>query len=129
MKTLINNIKLISFNYMNSNNNTINKSGIEYSYIALAMNNMLGFTNNNVKNINIDKTNAIAIDWTSNCILAISGEIVAAILLGIGIATSGGALLIVIVGLGAFGLMGGWMGTGYICGWPSQVSDPWFSGL
>ncbi len=63
MKTLINNIELISFSYMNSNNNTLNKSGIECNYIATAMNNMSGFTDNNIKNMEINKTNAIAIDW------------------------------------------------------------------
>jgi len=73
MKTLINNIELISFSYMNSNNNTIDKFGIEYNYIALAMNNILGFTNNNIKNINIDKTNAIAIDWNWGNIIEIFG--------------------------------------------------------
>ncbi len=56
MKNLINSIELISFTYMNSNNNTLNKFGIEYSYIALAMNNILKLTNNNIKNMEINKT-------------------------------------------------------------------------
>ena len=41
MKTLINSIELISMNYMDSSNSTMHKFGIEYGYIALAMNNML----------------------------------------------------------------------------------------
>jgi len=73
MKTLINNIELISFSYMNSNNNTINKFGIEYNYIALAMNNMLRFTNNNVKSVEINKTIGIAIDDNWNCIITLIG--------------------------------------------------------
>jgi len=44
---------------MNSNNDVLNKSGIEY--LAITMNNMLGFTNNNIKNININKTNPVTI--------------------------------------------------------------------
>ncbi len=76
MKTLINNIGLISFNYMNSNNNTINKFGIEYSYIAMAMNNMLKLTNNNIKNITIDKTNAIAIDDNWACIDSVAAAFI-----------------------------------------------------
>ncbi|KPV44796.1 hypothetical protein SE19_08600 [Acidiplasma aeolicum] len=56
MKNLINSMELISFTYMNSNNNTLNKFGIEYSYIALAMNNILKLTNNNIKNMEINKT-------------------------------------------------------------------------
>ena len=56
MKNLINSMELISFTYMNSNNNTLNKFGIEYSYIAIAMNNILKLTNNNIKNMEINKT-------------------------------------------------------------------------
>lgn len=62
MKILINNIELISFSYMNLNNNALDKFGIEYSYIVLAINNMLGFTNN-IKDITIDKTNTTDLDW------------------------------------------------------------------
>ena len=68
MKNLINSMELISFTYTNSNNNTLNKFGIEYSYIA--MNNMLKSTNNNIKNIEINKTLGIAIDWNWGCILS-----------------------------------------------------------
>ncbi len=100
MKTLINNIELISFSYMNSNNNTINKSGIEYNYIAIAMNNMLRFTDNNIKNININKTNAIAIDNNLVCDISLVGSILAAIL-AIGglfalIYFSGGTVLLIL---------------------------------
>ncbi|EQB73757.1 MAG: hypothetical protein AMDU4_FER2C00041G0001, partial [Ferroplasma sp. Type II] len=47
---------------MNSNNNTLNKFGIEYSYIASAMNSMLKSTNNGIKNISISESNGIIID-------------------------------------------------------------------
>ena len=67
IKNLINTIELISLNYMNSNNNTLYKFGMEYSYIALAMNNMLKLTNNNIKNMEINKTIGIAIDWSTLC--------------------------------------------------------------
>ena len=68
MKTLINSIELISMNYMGSSNNTMHKFGIEYGYIALAMNSMLGYTNSNVKNIEINRTNALVIDYNQYCI-------------------------------------------------------------
>ncbi len=80
IKNLINSIELISLNYMNSNNNTLYKFGLEYSYIALVMNNMLKSTNNNIKNMEIDKTLGIAIDWNWNCInsvLVLAGTIAA----------------------------------------------------
>ncbi len=86
MKNLINSMELISFTYMNSHNNTLNKFGIEYSYIALAMNNMLKSTNNNIKNIEINKTLGIAIDNELNCILTILSEIVVLMVLLMGIA-------------------------------------------
>ena len=63
LKNLINSIKLISINYMFSTNNTMHKFGIEYSYIAIAMGTMLKSTDNSVKNMEINQTNAIAIDW------------------------------------------------------------------
>ena len=63
MKNLINSIKLISINYMFSTNNTMHKFGIGYSYITMAMGAMLKSTDNNVKNMEINQTNAIAIDW------------------------------------------------------------------
>ena len=47
---------------MNSNNNTLNKFGIEYPYIASAMNSMLKSTNNGIKNISISESNGIIID-------------------------------------------------------------------
>ena len=74
MKNLINTIELISLYYMNSNNNTLNKFGIEYSYIALAMNNMLKLTNNNIKNMEINKTLGIltvAAAWYFLCLYLI----------------------------------------------------------
>ncbi len=73
MKTLINSIELISFGYMNSNNNTLNKFGIEYSYIAIAMNNMLSSTNNNIKNMQINGTYSILIDYNWGCIDSLIG--------------------------------------------------------
>ncbi len=56
---------------MNSNNKTINKFGMEYLYIVLSMNNMLKLTNNNIKNIEINKTVGVAIDNNWNCIINI----------------------------------------------------------
>ena len=58
---------------MNSNNKTINKFGMEYSYMVLSMNNMLKLTNNNIKNIEINKTVGVAIDNKWNCIINIIG--------------------------------------------------------
>ena len=71
MEKLINSIKLISFNYMYSSNKTLDRFGIEYSYIASAMNSMLKSTNNSVKNIEINKTVGIVIDYNHYCILAL----------------------------------------------------------
>ena len=71
MKNLINSIKLISINYMFSTNNTMHKFGIEYSYIATAMGTMLQPTDNNVKSMGINQTNAVAIDWNWGCINSI----------------------------------------------------------
>ncbi|WP_287961446.1 hypothetical protein [Acidiplasma sp.] len=89
IKNLINSMKLISLNYMNSNNNTLNKFGLEYSYIALAMNNMLKSTNNNIKNININKTIGIAIDYNQDCIIGLVFLGMAVVSVGAGIATFG----------------------------------------
>ena len=66
MEKLINSIKLISFNYMYSSNKTLDRFGIEYSYIASAMGSMLKSANNGIRNVNVDKIIGIAIDW--NCI-------------------------------------------------------------
>ena len=62
MKNLINSIKLISINYMFLTNNTMHKFGIEYSYIATAMGTMLKSTDNNVKRMEINEREGIAID-------------------------------------------------------------------
>ena len=62
MEKLINSIKLISFNYMYSSNKTLDGFGIEYSYIASAMNSMLKSTNNGIKDISIGESNGIIID-------------------------------------------------------------------
>ena len=86
MKTLINSIELISMNYMGSSNNTMHKFGIEYGYIALAMGNMLKSTNNNIKNITINKTESIIIDYTLNCILDIIGDALIILVMVFGIA-------------------------------------------
>ena len=48
---------------------------MEYGYIALAMGNMLKDTNKNIKNIEVDGTNAIAIDWNFGCDLVVVGTI------------------------------------------------------
>ena len=80
MKTLINSIELISMNYMGSSNSTVHKFGMEYSYIATAMGNMLGYTNSNVKNIEVSHTESIIIDWNWGCInaiLSLAGTIIA----------------------------------------------------
>ena len=92
MEKLINSIKLISFNYMYSSNKTLDRFGIEYSYIASAMGNMLKSTNNGIKNISIDKTVSILIDWTWSCIVHLIYYIVAIIavtgfIIGYGLAT------------------------------------------
>ncbi len=71
MKNLINSIKLISINYMFSTNNTMHKFVIEYSCIATAMGTMLKSTDNNVKNMEINETVGIAIDWNWGCINSI----------------------------------------------------------
>ena len=81
MEKLINSIKLISFNYMYSSNKTLDRFGIEYSYIALAMGNMLKSTNNGIRNVNIDKTIGIAIDYRAGCIVAILAYIASIIFL------------------------------------------------
>ncbi|WP_201779309.1 hypothetical protein, partial [Acidiplasma aeolicum] len=129
MKNLINSMELISFTYMNSNNNTLNKFGIEYSYIALAMNNMLKSTNNNIKNMEINKTVGIAIDWGWMCDLSILLEVIAAIdLIGsataLVVATGGLAWPVFFVVVAVIGVMGGWISMGYTCDWP--LGDPWF---
>ncbi|EQB70933.1 MAG: hypothetical protein AMDU4_FER2C00210G0001 [Ferroplasma sp. Type II] len=80
MEKLINSIKLISFNYMYSGNRTLDRFGIEYSYIASAMNGMLKSTNNGIKNIGIDKTVGIAIDYNeASCIFTIAYTVLAAL--------------------------------------------------
>ena len=48
---------------MYSSNKTLDRFGIEYSYIASAMNSMLKSTNNGIKNISIDKTIGIIIKF------------------------------------------------------------------
>ncbi len=92
MEKLINSIKLISFNYMYSSNKTLDRFGIEYSYIASAMGNMLKSTNNEIRNVNIDETVSILIDWTWSCILHLIwyiGAIIAvtSFIIGYGLAT------------------------------------------
>ncbi len=108
MKTLINSIELISMNYMGSSNNTMHKFGMEYGYIALAMGNMLKNTNNNIKNVEIDKTESIIIDYNWNCILSMIGTILvlAAITIGLAIfdAATGGTS--VLLGLGVLASLG-----------------------
>ncbi len=135
MKTLINSIELISFGYMNSNNNTLNKFGIEYSYIATAMNSMLGFTNNNIKNMQINGTESILIDYNWNCIyrvieLGMLSFLLALSIISLVIATGGMALIFVIASYVAFGFSGFFEMTGTInmilaCGYvnPNIIID------
>ena len=78
--------------FMNSNNNTLYNFGMEYSYIALSMNNMLKLTNNNIKNMEINKTIGIAIDANYGCIFAfvggfLSGSLAVATLVSVLLAT------------------------------------------
>ncbi len=68
METLINSLYLLSMYYMNSNNITMHKFGIENNYISMAMNTMLGKTNNTVKSMNISETNAMTLDYSWQCI-------------------------------------------------------------
>ena len=76
MEKLINCITLISFSYMYSSNKTLDRFGIEYSYIASAMGNMLKSANNGIRNVNVDKIIGIAIDWNCiNSILELAGTI------------------------------------------------------
>ena len=95
MEKLINSIKLISFNYMYSSNKTLDRFGIEYSYIALAMGNMLKSTNNSVKNIEIDKTVGIAIDWNWGCIISTLVAIATFIALLVLLTTPEGAIVLI----------------------------------
>ncbi len=120
MKTLINSIELISMNYMGSSNSTMHKFGIEYGYIGLAMGNMLKNTNNNIKNIEINKTNAISIDANWWYVLALIGYIgawIVQIISALGIpATLGllaGAWLFSIFMLSTVVLAG----VAHACGW------------
>ena len=123
MEKLINSIKLISFNYMYSSNKTVDKFGIEYSYIASAMNSMLKSTNISVKNINVDQTIGIAVDYRAGCIVAILAyiaSIIFLILLAIFVwpAAVGLALFIDMAG-GLTGFVFTTLGVGYGCfgGW------------
>ncbi len=130
MEKLINSIKLISFNYMYSSNKTLNRFGIEYSSIASAMGSMLKSTNNEIKNVSIDKTVSILIDWSYISDLSVLLEIVsvigligsAAALVG---ATGGLAIPIISLVISVIGLIGGWSAMGYSCHWP--LGNPWFN--
>jgi len=100
MKSLIGDVKLTSLDYKFSGNTTLGKFGIEYSYIAIAMNTMLGFTNNHVKNTIIDKTSAIAIDYNWWCLVWITGYIIALIIVGLATVGTPGALIAALIALG-----------------------------
>ena len=95
MEKLINSIKLISFNYMYSSNKTLNRFGIEYSSIASAMGSMLKSTNNNIRNVNIDKTIGIAIDWNWGCIISTLIAVATFIALLILLTTPEGAIILI----------------------------------
>ncbi len=66
---------------MNSNNITMHKFGIENNYISMAMNAMLGKTNNTIKSMNISETNAVVIDANNDCIIGL--VILAATVIGL----------------------------------------------
>ena len=73
---------------MYSSNKTLDRFGIEYSYIATAMNSMLKSTNNGIRNISIDKTIGIAIDWNILCdvaIVSLAVDILMLLLPGVGL--------------------------------------------
>ncbi len=76
MKTLINSLYLLSMYYMNSNNITMHKFGIENNYISMAMNTMLGKTNNTVKSMNVSETNAVIVDLSYWYIISIIGVVI-----------------------------------------------------
>jgi hypothetical protein len=86
----------------------------------MAMNSMLGFTNNHIKDMNVNGTNAVLIDWGYYCDLYIIVEI-ASIIDVIGAAALAAIFLVASV----IGVIGGWMGMAHDCGWPSQVGNPW----
>ncbi len=67
--------------YMNSNNITMHKFGIENNYISMAMNSMLSKTNNTVKSMNISETNAMVVDYNWWCIISIIAVIAAFVLI------------------------------------------------
>ena len=107
------NYKLRKMVNMGSSNNTMHKFGIEYGYIALAMGNMLKDTNKNIKNIEINHTESIIIDYNWNCILSMIGTILvlAGITIGLvifGAATGGTSVLL---GLGILASLGIGLGS------------------
>jgi hypothetical protein len=97
-------------------NITLDKFGIEYSYIAMAMNSMLGFTNNHVKNINVKGTYGIVIDYSWLCIVAI-----------ISLAASIGMMLLPGVGLIFCSMMIFWIYNGLFlaAGGTSIIGSLW----
>ncbi len=103
---------------MNSNNITMHKFGIENNYISMAMNTMLGKTNNTVKSMNISETNVMVIDSNWNCIESLIGFVVGWVLLILGALT-------VEFGVGAFVWLAGLFflssygvyRTATACGW------------
>ena len=123
MEKLINSIKLISFNYMYSSNKTLDRFGIEYSYIASAMGSMLKSTNNEIKNVSIDKTIGIAIDWNWPCIITTVLYIIAIIgIIALSIVVwpaAVGLALLIDMFVGVSGLTGATVAEGYECfgGW------------
>ena len=117
MKSLIGDVKLVALDYKFSGNSTLNKFGIEYSHIAMAMNSMLGFTNNHVKNINVNGTYSIILDFNWWCVLALS-VFIASMLLAIIFPLALGASLIAIIAYGSltgFVFTGALIGTLYTC--------------
>ncbi len=125
MKALINSIYLSSLYYMNSNNITMHKFGIENNYISMAMNSMLGKTNNTVKNVKINSTNAMVIDNNWGCILSVLSEIggwIAVIAAAAVLLTNpvGWALLVAIAtfGFGAFSVVKNVFSMTHTCPWP-----------
>ncbi len=121
MKNLINSLYLLSMYYMSSNNITMHKFGIENNYISMAMNTMLGKTNNTIKSMNVSETNAIVMDYTFNCILSI----ITIILIFLGISLMIAAFSIATAGIGDAIVIGTSIAAGgvFLAGWTVAIAS------
>ena len=121
MKTLINSLYLLSMYYMSSNNIIMHKFGIENNYISMAMNTMLGKTNNTVKSMNVSETNAMVIDNNWGCILYAIGFIISVVLAvaAVYVLKDGFAAKPVAIATGSIftGILS-YFGMDYSCNWP-----------